>query len=201
MAFSVALTGGIASGKTTVAQLFAEHGAILIDSDALAREVVAPGTPGLAEIAARFGTGVLAPDGGLDRQALGEIIFGDERARGDLNAIIHPRVRQRRAEIISGAAEDAIVVSVIPLLVETGLAGGFDAVVVVDMPEELQIERLMARSGLTEERARARVDAQARRRERLAVAHWVIDNSGARAQLHDQVEVVWQGLIEAARSR
>ncbi len=198
MVFSVALTGGIASGKTTVARMLGELGVVLVDSDELSREVVAPGTPGLAEVVARFSDSVLAADGGLDRAALGAIIFGDDQARADLNAIIHPRVRQRRAELIA-AAGDTIVVSVIPLLVESGLANSFDAVIVVDVPTDLQVERLMTRNGYSVQEAIARVQAQADRDERLAQATWVIDNSGTRDQLAAQVDALWKEL-RAARA-
>lgn len=198
MVFSVALTGGIASGKTTVARMLGELGVVLVDSDELSREVVAPGTPGLAEVVARFSDSVLAADGGLDRAALGAIIFGDDQARADLSAIIHPRVRQRRAELIA-AAGDTIVVSVIPLLVESGLANSFDAVIVVDVPTDLQVERLMTRNGYSVQEAIARVQAQADRDERLAQATWVIDNSGTRDQLAAQVDALWKEL-RAARA-
>lgn len=194
MSLSVALTGGIASGKSTVARMLAGCGAVVIDADVLAREVVEPGTPGLTEVVARFGEAVLAPDGTLDRKVLGEIVFGDAQARGDLNAIVHPKVRQRRTEIVAAVPDDAIVVSVIPLLVETGMADEFDAVIVVDMPESLQIERLMARNGLTEGQARARLAAQASRPDRLAVADWVIDNTGTFEHLRCQVDELWRQL-------
>lgn len=194
VALSVALTGGIASGKTTVARMLAELGAIVIDSDVLAREVVAPGTAGLAAIVARFGSGVLTADGSLDRQVLGEIIFADEQARQDLNSITHPAVRARRAELVAAAPPDAIVVSVIPLLVESGLADGFDGVAVVDLPVEQQLARLQARNGLNEDQARARIAAQASQQERLAVADWVLDNSGSIEQLGAQVHVLWDTL-------
>ncbi|MGB3954663.1 MAG: dephospho-CoA kinase [Brooklawnia sp.] len=198
MALQVALTGGIASGKTTVAALFAERGALLIDSDQLAREVVEPGTPGLAEVVARFGGQVLDDQGRLDRQALGAIVFADDVARADLNAIVHPRVRQRRAELLAEAGDDEVVISVIPLLVETGLADQFDAVVVVDLPEAVQVERLMTRNGFSAEQAQARVEAQAARAERLAAADWVIDNSGAPDELDGQVQAVWRELRNKA---
>lgn len=193
MALSVALTGGIASGKSTVADLFAARGAVLVDSDVLAREVVAPGTPGLAEIVARFGPEVLTRDGDLDRPALGAVIFGDEQARADLNAIIHPRVRARRAEIIASATAP-VVISVIPLLVETNAQAGFDKVIVVDLPVDEQRRRLMERNDLTADQAQARIDAQASREQRLAVADWVVDNSGSRDQLDAQVDRIWAEL-------
>lgn len=200
MAFNVALTGGIASGKSTVAALLAEQGALLVDSDQLARELVEPGTPGLAAVVARFGDQVLDEQGHLDRKALGAVIFADATARADLNAILHPLVRQRRAEMLAAAADDAIVVSVIPLLVETGLADQFDAVVVVDVPEAVQVQRLTTRDGLTAEQALARIGAQASRDQRLACADWVIDNSGSCADLDRQVGVVWQQLLDKANA-
>lgn len=199
VAFSVALTGGIASGKTTVANLLAEHGALLIDSDQLAREVVEPGTPGLAQVVTRFGEQVLTQAGSLDRQALGEIVFADAAARADLNAIIHPLVRRRRAELIAQAAADQIVVSVIPLLVETGLVDQFDAVVVVDVPSQTQVARLVRRNDISPEQAQARLDAQASRAERLAAADWVVTNSGSRAELEAQVERLWSQMRSKAQ--
>ena len=193
---SVALTGGIGAGKTTVARLLAQRGAILIDSDVLSREVVEPGTPGLEAIVERFGPAVLAADGSLDRQALGTIIFADAQARADLNGIVHPEVRRRRAELIASAPDGSIVISVIPLLVE----GGFDGVIVVDVPIDTQVDRLKARSDLDDQQARARVNAQASRDERLEVADWVIENSGSYDQLRQQVEVVWDALNKKVRS-
>lgn len=199
MAFSVALTGGIASGKTTVANLLAEHGALLIDSDQLAREVVEPGTPGLAQVVTRFGEQVLTQAGSLDRQALGDIVFADAAARADLNAIVHPLVRRRRAELIAQAAADQIVVSVIPLLVETGLVDQFDAVVVVDVPSQTQVARLVRRNDISPEQAQARLNAQASRAERLAAADWVVTNSGSRAELEAQVERLWSQMRSKAQ--
>ena len=199
MAFSVALTGGIASGKTTVANLLAEHGALLIDSDQLAREVVEPGTPGLAQVVTRFGEQVLTQAGSLDRQALGDIVFADAAARADLNAIVHPLVRRRRAELIAQAAADQIVVSVIPLLVETGLVDQFDAVVVVDVTSQTQVARLVRRNDISPEQAQARLDAQASRAERLAAADWVVTNSGSRAELEAQVERLWSQMRSKAQ--
>ncbi len=200
-ALSVALTGGIASGKTVVTRLLSERGAIIIDSDLLSREVVEPGSRGLAEVVERFGAGVLAADGSLDRQALGEIIFADDEARNDLNGIIHPEIRRRRAELIAAAPEDAIVISVIPLLVEGGLKDDFEGVIVIDVPLEIQIDRLKARNGLDDGQAQARVAAQASRAERLAAATWIIENSGSYNQLRAQVEMVWDALAKKARER
>ncbi|QXT62002.1 dephospho-CoA kinase [Tessaracoccus palaemonis] len=191
----IALTGGIASGKSTVAELFRELGAVIIDSDVLAREVVEPGTEGLALVAERFGPMVLRPDGALDRARLGELIFADEDARADLNAIIHPRVRVASQEREAGAPVGSVVLHVIPLLLESGLVGGFRHVVVVDLPEDEQLTRLMERNGLTLEQAYARLRAQAARDERLAVASWVIDNSGSLEETASQVIGLWNGPI------
>lgn len=174
--------------------MLAERGAIIVDSDLLSRQVVEPGTPGLAAIVDRFGRSVVAADGSLDRQVLGEIIFADGRARADLNDIVHPEVRRRRAETIASAPDGSIVVSVIPLLVESGLQDDFDGVIVVDLPISTQVDRLKARNGLNDDQARARVTAQASGDERLAAADWVIENSGSYDQLRAQVEMVWDAL-------
>lgn len=191
----VGLTGGIASGKSTVATLLGERGALVVDADVLAREVVEPGTPGLAAVVERFGPGVLTPDGRLDRAAVGRLVFGaDEasrQARRDLEAIVHPAVRARAAELETGAAPDQVVVHVIPLLVETGQAETFDLVVVVDVADEVQRDRLLARGGLTPQEADARIAAQASRAERLAVADVVVDNSGSRDDLVGRVDDLW----------
>ncbi len=190
----VGLTGGIASGKSAVADLLARHGAVIIDADVLAREVVEPGTPGLAAVVGRFGRSVLRPDGTLDRARLGEIVFSDAAARADLNAIVHPAVRARAATLAAQAPADAVVVHVIPLLVETGQATSFDPVVVVDVDEQTQLRRLMARSHLTRADAEARLAAQASRAERLEAADLVIDNSGSFADLARQVDTLWTSL-------
>lgn len=188
----IALTGGIASGKTFVARDLERHGATLIDADVLAREVVEPGTDGLAAIVERFGEGILHDDGTLDRPALGRIVFFDESARRDLNAIVHPRVRARAAEVESSARSDDLIVHVIPLLVEAGLVDDFDHVMVVDVPESTQLARLQERDGLSLAEAQARLDAQATRAERRAVATWVIDNSGSREETRDHI-AEWVG--------
>ncbi|MGC3993837.1 MAG: dephospho-CoA kinase [Propionicimonas sp.] len=190
----VGLTGGIASGKSTVAELLAERGALVIDADRLAREVVEPGTPGLAAVVARFGDGVLRPDGSLDRPALGRIVFADTVARGDLEAIIHPAVRARAAELTAAAPAGAVVVQMIPLLVETGQQDAFDLVVVVDTAPEEQLARVRARDGLGAEEALARVRAQADRERRLAAADVVLHNDGTPADLADQVDRFWTEL-------
>ncbi len=195
----VGLTGGIASGKSAVADRLAELGAVVIDADVLAREVVAPGTPGLEAIVRRFGTGILRPaDAGgaseLDRAALGAVVFADPDARRDLEAIVHPAVRARAVELTRAAPPGAVVVQVIPLLVETGQQGSFDVVVVVDVDPETQLRRLIARSGLSDDQARARIAAQATREQRLAAAGEVIDNTGSPAALRAAVDLLWHRL-------
>lgn len=189
----VGLTGGVASGKSTVAEIFTALGATVIDADVLAREVVAPGTDGLAEVVKAFGEDVLAASGELDRAKMGEIVFADAPKRKTLESIIHPRVRARAAEQ-ELAARGPIVIHEIPLLVETGQAGDFDALVVVDVPVEVQIERLVKGRGLTPEEAEARIAAQATREQRLAVANYIIDNSGTPEQLRVRVAEVYAGL-------
>lgn len=191
----VGLTGGIASGKSTVADLLRARGAVIIDADVLAREAVAPGTPGLDAIVRRFGTGVLHADGTLDRPALGRIVFADDGARADLNAIVHPAVRARATALAAAAPPDAVVVEVIPLLVETGQADAFDLVVVVDVDPAVQIERLIQRDGLAPDAAQARLAAQASRAQRLAAADVVIDNAGEPQDLEPAVDALWRHLV------
>ncbi|MEU4601490.1 dephospho-CoA kinase [Kribbella sp. NPDC023972] len=190
----VGLTGGIGAGKSAVAARLGELGAVVIDSDVLAREVVAKGTDGLAEVMKAFGDGVLTPAGELDRPAVGRIVFGDEAARRTLEAIIHPRVRARAAEIEAAAPVDAVVVHDIPLLVETGQADRFDVVLVVDVPVDVQLERLTTQRGMAEAEARQRIASQASREDRLAVADVVVDNSGTLADLGRRIAEVWDGL-------
>ncbi|TCO23305.1 dephospho-CoA kinase [Kribbella steppae] len=190
----VGLTGGIGSGKSAVSSRLAERGAVLIDSDVLAREVVAKGTDGLAEVVEAFGDGVLTAEGELDRPAVGRIVFGDEAARRTLEAIIHPRVRARAAEIEAAAPADAVVVHDIPLLVETGQADRFDVVLVVDTPVDVQLERLTKQRGMTEAEAKQRIASQASRDDRLAVADLVVDNSGTLDDLDRRIGEVWAGL-------
>lgn len=191
----IGLTGGIASGKSTAATLLEEHGALVVDADVLARQVVEPGTPGLAAVVARFGPAVLAPDGRLDRGALGRLVFaadaGSTAARRDLEAVVHPAVRARAAELEARAAPGQVVVHVIPLLVETGQADAFDLVVVVDVAADVQRARLLARGGLSEAEADARIAAQSSRTDRLAAADVVLDNSGDRADLVRHVTELW----------
>jgi dephospho-CoA kinase len=192
------LTGGIGSGKSVVSRRLAAHGAVVIDADVAARAVVAPGTPGLARVAEAFGAGVLGPDGALDRNRLGAIVFGDPAARTTLNAIVHPLVGQwmRAAEraAVAEARGDLIIVHDVPLLAENRRAGDFDLVIVVDVPPELQVERLVTQRGMTPEQAQARLAAQASRQQRLAVADLVIDNSGSLADLDRRVAEVWAEL-------
>jgi dephospho-CoA kinase len=190
----VGLTGGIGSGKSAVSALLAAHGAVVIDADLLAREVVEPGTPGLAEIVIAFGPDVLTADGSLDRAAMGRRIFGDDEARARLEAIIHPRVRARAAEIEAGARPDAVVVHDIALLVETGQADAFDVVLVVDVSEDEQVQRLVTQRSMSEEEARARIAAQADREQRLAAADHVLSNDGSLTQLRAAVDQVWEDL-------
>jgi dephospho-CoA kinase len=195
----VGLTGGIGAGKGEVARRLAAHGALVIDADEVAREVVAPGSQGLDEIIETFGPDVLRLDGSLDRTLLGEIVFSDAALRERLNAIIHPRVGQRMSEIEQAAGEPEIIVHEIPLLAENGLAPAFDVVVVVDAPASMQLDRLVNRRGMPECQALARISAQATREERLAVATFVVDNSGSLSDLDKQVEALWAELSRRAR--
>ena len=196
----IGLTGGIASGKSTVSRLFAALGVPVIDSDEIAREVVAPGTPGLAAIAARFGAGVLQPDGSLDRRRLREIVFADPAARRDLEAITHPAIREAMDQRSARAGGDYQILA-IPLLVEGGggARGRVDRVLVVDCDEDLQVRRVMARDGSTEAQARAVLAAQASRAQRRAAADDVIVNDGGLAALRDQVAALHERYRAAAR--
>jgi dephospho-CoA kinase len=190
----VGLTGGIASGKTAVSDALGERGAVVIDADVLARQVVEPGTPGLAAVVERFGTDVLTDDGRLNREALGRLVFADPAARRDLEAIIHPAVRARAAALEAAASADSVVVHVIPLLVETGQQDDYDVLVVVDVDPDRQLERLRLRNGLDADAANARIAAQATRAARLAVADIVLDNDSDPAGLLDQVDRLWRDL-------
>lgn len=197
----VGLTGGIGSGKSTAAVLLSEHGAVVIDADLLAGEALAPGSDGLAEVVAAFGTTVLAGGGSLDRAALGRLVFADPAARSRLEAIVHPRVRARAGELESVAPAGSVVVQDIPLLVESGQVDDYDVVVVVDVPEQVQVARLVAARGMSEADALARIEAQASRKERLAAADVVLDNSGSVDDLRAQVERLWSDLQERGRNR
>lgn len=195
---NVGLTGGIGAGKSEVSRLLVAHGAVLIDSDLIAREVVEPGTAGLAAVAAEFGPEVLRADGSLDRPRLGSIIFADPDRRRALNAIVHPLVRQRSQELVSAAAPDAVLVHDIPLLVENAMGALFDLVVVVDATEQTQLERLVGERGMALEAARARMSAQASRADRLAAADLVIDNNGSLDDLSARVHSLWDELTARA---
>lgn len=196
----VGLTGGIGAGKSAVARLLARHGAAVIDADAIAREVVAPGTPGLAAVAEAFGDGVIKADGSLDREALGKIVFADPDARKKLESITHPLIGAESARRIAGLPDDGVVVHDIPLLVEGGVAGAYDLVVVVEAPRELRLERLAER-GLPREQAEARMAHQASDADRRAVADILIDNSGTLDDLARQVDDAWRRIGEVAAAR
>ncbi|WP_222263698.1 dephospho-CoA kinase [Modestobacter marinus] len=186
----IGLTGGIGSGKSTVAALLAERGAVVVDADRIAREVVEPGTPGLAAVAEAFGPGVLTADGALDRPALAGVVFADPAARARLDGIVHPLVRARAAELVAAAPADAVVVQDVPLLVETGQARSYDLVLVVEADPEIRVRRLVGR-GLAEEDARARIASQATDAQRRAVADVVLSNDGDREHLAAQVDRFW----------
>jgi len=196
----VGLTGGIGAGKSEVSARLAAQGAVVIDADAIAREVVEPGTEGLAEVVGAFGPGVLLPDGRLDRPRLGEIVFADPELRGKLNEIIHPRVGARMAELEREAGPASIVVHDVPLIAESGRTDAYDLVVVVDVPPRVQVDRLVRRRGMTREQARARMEAQASREQRLAIADIVVDNSGSLGELDRQVGDLWTELRRRAGS-
>ncbi|MGN9780260.1 dephospho-CoA kinase [Nonomuraea sp. ZG12] len=191
----IGLTGGIGSGKSEVARRLAARGAVVIDADRIAREVVEPGTPGLAKVVATFGEAVLHADGSLNRERLGAIVFADSEKLASLNAIVHPLVGERVARAQGEAAADAIVVYDVPLLAENKLAPMYDVVIVVDAPDEVRIARLAEHRGMPEQDARARIAAQASREDRLAVADIVIPNDGPLDELEARVAEVWQELL------
>jgi dephospho-CoA kinase len=193
----IGLTGGIGSGKSTVSRLLKQRGAVIVDADAIAREVVAPGTPGLAAVVEAFGDGVVAPDGSLDRPALAAVVFADPDARKRLDAIVHPLVRARATEVAAAAPADAVVVNDVPLLVETGQAGSYDLVLVVEADTGTRVRRLVAR-GLSEDDARARIASQATDAQRYAVADVVLANGGDRQQLAAQVDRFWTECVAPA---
>ncbi len=194
----VGLTGGIGAGKSEVSRLLDSYGAVIVDADRIAREVVEPGTPGLRAVVAEFGEGVLTADGTLDRPKLGAVVFADRDRLAALNAIVHPLVGARSAELEAVAGPDAVVVHDVPLLTENGLAPLYDRVLVVDASAETQLDRLVRLRGMPEADARARMAAQASRADRLAVADVVIDNDGPLAALEDQVRKVWNALREVS---
>ena len=196
----VGLTGGIGSGKSAVSALLAGFGAAVVDADVVAREVVAVGTPGLAEVVAAFGSEVLGPDGSLDRPRLGRRVFADRDELARLNAIVHPRVGERTAELVAAAEADGapVLVHDIPLLVENGLTGLYDVVVVVAASPATQLDRLMRLRGMTEPDARARIAAQRPLADKVAAATHVIDNDGPVEELEPQVRQVWAELLARA---
>jgi len=187
----------VASGKSTVAAILAELGCVVVDADLLAREVVAPGTEGLLRIVGEFGPEVLDDRGELERPAMAATVFADQEARQRLEAIVHPLVRARAAAIEAEAPTGSVIVHDIPLLVETGQDASFDAVLVLDVPVEIQVERMVAERGLSRAEASARVSAQATRERRREVATYVIDNTGTRENLRDRVTEVFDALVSA----
>jgi dephospho-CoA kinase len=195
----VGLTGGIGSGKSTVARMLEKRGAVVFDADVLAREVVEPGTPGHAAVIERFGANVLAPGGELDREALASIVFADPAARRDLEAIVHPEVRRRFAEDSEAYLDtNRVVVLSAPLLVETGMHSAFRVLVVVSASAATQIDRLMRDRGLSEESVRSRIAAQATPEARAEVADVLVDNEGTLDELEQQVERLWSDLAARA---
>lgn len=195
----IGLTGGIASGKSTVASMFAELGVPVIDTDVIAREVVRPGSPALAEIRAEFGTGVIKPDGSLDRPAMRKLVFSDDSGRRRLEQILHPRIRQetrRQAEAAGGPYQ----LIVVPLLVESSLRSFVDRVLVVDCTEATQIQRLLERDAESEEQARRMLAAQATRAARLAIADDVIDNGGDIGETRAGVQALHEKYLALARA-
>ncbi|MFP1623785.1 dephospho-CoA kinase [Streptomyces sp. 5K101] len=194
----VGLTGGIGAGKSEVSRLLASYGAMLVDADKIAREVVEPGTVGLAAVVDAFGAEILTPEGTLDRPRLGAIVFNDPERLATLNAIVHPLVGARSRELEAAAGPDSVVVHDVPLLTENGLASLYDLVVVVDAAPETQLDRLVRLRGMSEADARARMAAQATREQRREIADLVIDNDGPLQELEPQVRKVWDELIRRA---
>jgi dephospho-CoA kinase len=191
----VGLTGGIASGKSTVSAILAELGAVIIDGDKLAREVVEPGTPGLAQVVEAFGPEILLPDGGMDRAKVGQIVFNDEARRKVLEGIVHPLIFERYAALEASAPKDGLVVHDIPLLAESGRADTFDAVIVVETPVEVQVERMLRDRGWTRADAESRIASQATPEQRRAIATYLIVNTGTREELRARVEAVYAELV------
>jgi dephospho-CoA kinase len=197
----VGLTGGIGAGKSEVSRRLAAYGAVVLDADLIAREVVAPGTDGLAEIVAAFGPGVLGPDGALDRAALGDVVFAHQDKLAALNSIVHPRVGARMRELEDSAKAGSVIVHDVPLIAENRLSDGYDLVVVVDVPPRIQLDRLVRMRGMSREQAQARMTAQASREQRLAIADIVVDNSGSLAELDRQVGELWGELRKRTQMR
>lgn len=198
--FRVGLTGGIGAGKSEVSKRLAAQGAVVLDADLIAREVVAPGTDGLAEVVAAFGPSVLGPDGELDRVQLGDVVFADKQKLATLNSIVHPRVGARMRELEDAAGPGSVVVHDVPLIAENGLAGAYDLVVVVDVPPRIQLDRLVRLRGMSREQAQARMATQAGREQRLSIAGIVVDNSGSLAELDRQVGDLWGELRRRAQA-
>ncbi len=196
--FRVGLTGGIGAGKSEVSRRLAAQGAIVIDADLIAREVVAPGSDGLAEVVDAFGAALLRPDGALDRTALGDAVFADPDKLARLNSIVHPLVGARMRALEDAAGPGSIVVHDVPLIAENGLASEYDLVVVVDVPPRIQLDRLVRLRGMSREQAQARMAAQASREQRLAIAGIVVDNSGSLAELDRQAGELWAELRRRA---
>lgn len=200
----VGLTGGIGSGKSEVSRLLAAHGAVIVDADLIAREVVRPGSPGLSAVVGEFGSDVLAKDGSLDRDRMAAIVFADPDARARLNGIVHPLIGTRTFELIAAAAEadpHAVVVNDVPLLVEAGVQDRYDVIVVVATEPQTQIARLVEQRGMTEVDATARIAAQAPLADKVAIADYVIDNDGDRTALAQRVREVWADLaVRAGRT-
>ncbi|CAL9568408.1 dephospho-CoA kinase [Streptomyces werraensis] len=196
---TVGLTGGIGAGKSEVSRLLVECGAVLIDADRIAREVVEPGTPGLAAVVKAFGEEILTEDGSLDRPRLGALVFNDPEKLATLNSIVHPLVGARSRELEEAAPDDAVVVHDVPLLTENGLAPLYDVVIVVDASPDTQLDRLVRLRGMSEEDARARMAAQATREQRRAIADVVIDNDVPLDALERRVREVWADLVRRAR--
>lgn len=199
-ALRVGLTGGIASGKSAALDRFAELGAVTIDSDVLARAAIVPGTQAFSDVVSRFGADIIGPDGAIDRGRLASIVFSDATARADLEAIVHPRVRAQVRRLFAQAPDQSIVVNAVPLLVEAGLVGDYDRIVVVEAPLELQVQRLADSRGMTRIQALARIAAQASADERRAVAWRVVVNDGALDHLRHQIDDIWRAL-QGERSR
>lgn len=198
--YLVGLTGGIASGKSFVASLLAEHGASTIDADEVAREVVSLGSPGLAAVASAFGPDVILPSGELDRQRLGDIVFSDPGSRLQLEAILHPLIKVRTTELINSQSSEIVVYSV-PLLVEAKVDYPFDSIITVEAGPENQIERLVKSRSLTQDEAKKRVSAQTTGAKRVERANYVIDSSGSKEETKRQVDAIWQQLVSAARDK
>jgi dephospho-CoA kinase len=191
----IGLSGGIGAGKSTVSSTFSDLGGIVVDGDVISREVVEPGTEGLGKLVDAFGHDILADDGSLNRPALAAIAFSDEEKRKTLNGIVHPLVAHRRSELIAAAADDAVIVEDIPLLVESGMAPMFPLVVIVHATEDLRVKRLIEYRGFTEQDARARIAAQATEEQRRAVADVWLDNEGSAGELIEQARALWYSRI------